>query len=407
MAKKVEQELGGCPVLHTDYRVDRPVMSHYPMLDADREAARFHWNDSTERGFWAFNRHEDVLEACQNPDLFSNSQVNAFEPTLPDRYFLPNMLDQPDHSKYRRILNPFFSPAAVKRLEPLCRERAASLVDEVYPSGGCEFVNDFAIRYPTELFLALLGLPVSDGPAFIPWVEAIFLGIFDTSEPSVRRAAQAQASIVAYFADAVEDRSRHPRDPDIDVVSRLLRAQIDGVPMPREDILNICFTLMIAGLDTTRSSLGYIHYYLADHPDVRADLVANPDLWPKAIEEFIRVYGLIIEGGRIVTRDTDFHGLPLKRGDAVWLGFAAASRDPRKFPEPERFDPNRPNLTHQLGFGAGIHRCIGMHLARAEMTIALQAWHARIPDYRIATSDTIIERGGQLSILRLPLEWDT
>jgi len=405
MATKTAAQLGGCPVQHTDYRVDRPAMTHFAMLDADREAQRFYFNDTTPRGFWVLNRYDDVLEATQNNALFSSQQVNAFDPNLPEGYFVPNQMDQPEHTLYRKMLNPFFSPAAVQRLLPLAQERATALVEELRVQGGCEYNVSYAARYPTELFMALLGLPVEDGMTFLPWNEAIFNGFFDTSPAAAAARDDALVNILAYFKEMVDDRTKRPRDPNTDLVTRIVTAEIEGEKIPYETQLNLCFTINLAGLDTTKSGLAYIMFYLANNPDVRARLVANPDLWPKAIEELIRLHCLIIEGGRIVTADTDFHGLPMKKDDVVWLGFAAASRDPRKFENPTAFDIDRPNLHQHLSFGAGVHRCIGMHLARAEMNIALRTWHEQIPDYTVASTTGIIERGGQLSLKELPLAW--
>jgi len=404
---KSQNDLGGCPVIHTDYRVDRPIMEHFAMLDADREAERIYWSDLTERGFWVLNRHEDVLEACQMNEVFSNEQINAFDPNLPPGYFLPQQLDQPQHSKYRRMLNPYFSPAAVKRMLPLANERAQVLSQEIAERGACQYMTEFAIRYPTELFMELLGLPVEDGLTFMPWNEAIFNGFFDTSDQAAAARDDALVSINAYFEQMIDDRTKNPRDADTDMVTRLLEAEIDGKKLPREEVLSLCFTINLAGLDTTKSALGYITYHLARDSDLRRTLVANPDQWPAAVEEFIRMYGLIIEGGRVVTQDIDFHGAPMKAGDIVWLGFAAGSRDPRKFENPTEFVMGRENVNQHLGFGAGIHRCIGMHLARAEMDIALRTWHEHIPDYEISTTDPIMERGGQLTIKYLPLTWET
>lgn len=400
------RETGACPVDHTDYSVDRPALWHYGELDSRREQSEIAWNDSTPHGFWMVQRYEHVLEALQMPDVFGNAQVNAFDPTMALQ-LLPNMLDQPAHNKLRRVLNPYFSPAAVKRMEPMAHDRASALIEEVAAKRSCDFVAEFAIRYPTDLFLAHLGLPTSDGEMFVPWVEDIFGGFFGADEQAARRSEEAAANIMAYFADAVEDRARHPKDPTTDLVSRLLEAHIDGELIARSDILTICLTLMTAGLDTTRSGLGYILYHLARFPDDRHRLIQHPELWPKAIEEALRAYGLIIGGnGRLVTRDIDFHGAPMKQGDMVWIGNTSASRDPRMYDNPDEFDLDRPKLNRHLAFGAGPHRCIGMHLARSEMAIALREWHQRIPDYRVADGAPLSERGGQLSLKRLPLEWD-
>jgi cytochrome P450 len=399
------KDVGRCPITHTDYRLERPMLENYQLLSEEREASRFSWNDSTDHGFWMINRYDDVVEAIRMFEEFSNAQVNAFvnDMAVP---LLPNSLDPPEHTQMRRMLNPFFSPAAVKRMEPLARERARAMVADVRSKGGDDLTTGFALLYPTELFLVLLGLPVEDGPEFLWRVEAVFGGFFKAGDASPEEAEEAAAWITAYFDEKVEDRLRNPGDPSTDLLTRILQTQVGDKPLDREQVLNLMMTLMLAGLDTTRSALGYMFAHLAGDSELRRRLIAEPSLWPAFVEEAVRLYSLIIEDGRIATRDVDFHGLEVKKGDMLWLGLAAANRDPRKFEDPERFDIDRPGLNHHLGFGAGQHRCIGMHLARAELVIALEEWHAQIPDYRVAEGTQLRERGGQLKLTALPLVWD-
>ena len=185
----------------------------------------------------------------------------------------------------------------------------------------------------------------------------------------------------------------------------MLVTEIDGERISRHELLVICLTLMAAGLDTTRSALGYIFYHLAKHEEDRARIIADPSLTPKAVEEFVRLYPLVFQDGRLVKQDINFHGLEMKAGDLLWLGLASANRDPRKFENPDDFVIGRPELNHHLGFAAGPHRCLGMHLARHELVIAVNEWHKRIPDYTVAAAGGLVERGGQLSLKSLPLEW--
>jgi cytochrome P450 len=398
--------IGSCPITHTDYRLERPMLENYHLLNTEREESRFSWNDSTDHGFWMINRYDDVVEAIRMFEEFSNAQVNAFvnDMAVP---LLPNSLDPPEHTQMRRMLNPFFSPAAVKRLEPEARARARSMVSELKGRGGDDLTKGFALLYPTELFLLLLGLPVEDGPEFLWRVEAVFGGFFKAGDASPEEADAAAAWITEYFDAKVEERLANPGDPATDLLTRILQTEVEGKVLERDEILNLMMTLMLAGLDTTRSALGYIFHHLANDTELRHRVTADPSLWPKFIEESIRLYSLIIEDGRIATRDIDFHGLDIKKGDMLWLGLAAANRDPRKFENPDVFDMDRPQLSHHLGFGSGQHRCIGMHLARAELVIALEEWHAQIPDYRVVDGVDVRERGGQLKLMALPLEWDT
>ncbi|HEY8532650.1 MAG TPA: cytochrome P450 [Micromonospora sp.] len=389
----------GWPVVHSDYRNDRPIFGHYASLDAEREIAPFLWNVSTKHPFWMITRFEHVVEALRMPEVFSNDVINALQPKMAVR-FLPQNLNGAEHTRMRRVLNRWFSPAAVRRMEPTIRSHCRALVEEVRPKGSCDFVAEFAIRFPTDMFLATLGLPLEDGPRFLRWVEQIF-----SSYSGGRAAIDASQQMKEYFAEKIEDRLRNPRDPEWDFLTRLLTAEPEGEKFSREDILTICMTLVTAGLDTTRAALGYIFHHLATHEEHRRQLIDQPELIPRAVEELVRIYTLLIQDGRLVTQDIDFHGCPMKKGDVVWLGLAQANHDPRKFPNPMTYDLSRPNLNQHLGFGAGPHRCLGMHLARHELVVAIEEWHRVIPDYELATDEPLMERGGQLTLKSLPLRW--
>jgi cytochrome P450 len=249
------------------------------------------------------------------------------------------------------------------------------------------------------VFLELVDLPWRDAPLFVRWTQTMFDGFF--SSPDAVRAA---AEVRQYFVDLIADRRRSPRDPQHDFPSHLLAASVDGVPMPDEDILNIFNQLVLAGLDTVKSALSYAHLHLATHDDDRARIVSEPALVPVAVEEFLRAYPLVMEG-RKVSRDVDFHGVTMRRGDMVMLALPAVMHDPDYFERPDEVILDRARNNH-LAFGGGPHRCLGSHLARMEMVVGLEEWHRRIPDYRLACPvGDIIERGGQLSLRSLPLTW--
>lgn len=393
----------GCPVAHTDFTGTAPIYEHYRMLDEDREKARFLFNDTTDRGFFMLQRYDDVREGFQQHETWTTAVRSALRPDASEEPLLPQDLNGQDHVKLRRVLNQFFAPAAVRRMEPMAKQRCIELIDELKPAGSCDFVAEFAIRYPTDMFLALLGLPVSDGKQFLEWSDDYF-GALLAGDPA--RAAEAKASIMGYFDEAVNERRANPRDPKEDMVTRLVQARIDDVPLTQDEILTICLTLMLAGLDTTRSALGYIYTHLANNPEDRQALIDDPALIPKAVEEFLRLYPLVFQAGREVQESQDFDGLALEKDDVVWLGVAQANRDPRKFDNPDQFDINRPNANQHLAFGGGPHRCLGMHLARLELKVVLEEWHQRIPEYRIAPGTELRERGVQLSMESLPLEWE-
>ena len=399
------RDVGGCPILHTDYRIDRPAFETWKLLDSERESAACAWNDSTTHGFWAVSRYDDVKEALSRQEDFTSDSTSVFLSETSGR-LLPQNLNQPEHTKLRRVLNPFFTPAAVKRIAEPSRARARELIGDVAQRGSAEISQGFAMRYATDVFLMLLGVPTDRGADLLPLVEDMFAGFFYEDEETRSRAVAANFGIRDFFEELVSQREQTPLDPTVDLVSRLLEVRIDGAPLTRRDILVICTTMMAAGLDTTRSLLGYLFHHLATHPEDRRRLIENPTLWPTAVEEAVRLFTLVIQDGRLASRDMLWRGMPIKKGDRIWLGLASANRDPRQFEQPDQFDLERPNLKSHLGFGSGPHTCLGIHLARNELVVAMEEWHCAIPDYHLTPEQALVERGGQLRLESLNLSWD-
>lgn len=397
------EEYRGCPVVHTDYRVDRPIFQTFALLNEERELAPILRNESAGTPFWMVSRYDQVKEVLQTPDIFGNEIITALNPDLGLR-LLPQHLNPPEHGEVRKLVNPWFSPSAVRRLEPVAVRRCVEMIEEIAPVGHCDLIEHLAIRFPTEMFLATLNLPVSDGEELLLWVDRL-LGDAVTGIDN-DEASRAEAWIRRYFTIAVEDRIKEPQDVGIDFISHLLVSTRDGQSLPVDDIVTICLSLLAAGLETTRSALGYIFHHLATHPDVRQLVIDDPEETPRVVEELLRLYPLVFQDGRLVKQDVDFHGCPMKKGDVVWAGFGSANRDPRKFDDPDVFDIDRFNGSHHLSFGAGPHRCLGMHLARHELIVAVNEWHARIPHYSISSQEILMERGGQLMLRSLPLRWE-
>jgi cytochrome P450 len=392
----------GCPVVSTDYTLERPLGWYHHDLDELREVAPVAWNDSTY-GFWMFTRFDEVREALTTPEVFSNERTSALgDPRVKPR-LLPQNLDGAEHMAYRHVLNPWFSPSALARTEPLLRRRCREMIEALAPRGECDLAVELAMELPTEIFLAHLGLPPEDGPMLLPLVEAMFRGFFGGDPGEL---ADTVERLKAYFRDHLDDRRRQRRDPATDFLSYLLDAEVLGAPLEPEDAVTLAFTIMLAGLDTTRSALGYAFHHLATHPDDRARLVAEPGLIPTAVEELIRAFPLLLQVGRLVTQDVEFHGCPLRAGDIVWLGLASANRDPRQFPDADHAVLGREANRH-VGFGMGAHRCLGSHLARKELAIVIEEWLRLIPDFELDPTVEIRERGGQLMLRTVPLRWTT
>jgi cytochrome P450 len=213
----------------------------------------------------------------------------------------------------------------------------------------------------------------------------------------------AMTATIEYFTTVIAERRRERRD---DLVSAALSWTIDGQPIPDADLLSMCLLLFMAGLDTVTCQLMWSLHHLATHPDDRRRLVEDPSLIPSAVEEFLRVY-TIVRPARKIMRDVEWQGCPMKAGEMIFLPLSGACRDPQVFSDPGEVVLDRSPNNH-IAFGAGPHRCLGGHLARREMRIALEEWLTRIPDFRIADGATIEEWGGhQLGLVSLPLVWDT
>ncbi len=400
----VGRELGGCPVMRLDVAPALEAGSYWRQADELREAGPAFFNTFAQ-GYWVFTRHEEVRDIYRDPELFSSESITPWEPE-PVYRFVPTQIDPPEHLKYRRILNPWFSPAAVERADPMVRTVCRRLIKELAPSGSCDFVTEFALRYPTEVFLTMLGLPGSDADLFVPWVEDFFSG-FGGDPAGQERMVNALGGMREYWVGALDERRGEAEPREGDLASHLLHATVDDQPLPEAVILDMLTVLVLAGLDTTRASLGYMFRHLATYPDDRRRLIEEPALVPTAVEEALRLYTIIFGDGRKVTRDAEFYGCPLKKGDMVYGLVSGANRDPRAYDRADEFVIDRKRNNH-LGFASGPHRCLGAHLARREMQVAVEEWLRVIPDFRIATDETLMERGGgaMMTLLSLPLAWD-
>jgi cytochrome P450 len=399
-----ERAAGKCPVVHADYSRPLEACSYFGMADAMREESPVFFNEFAQ-GYWVFTRHDAVQDVYKRQDLFSSESITAWEPD-PEYRFIPTQVDAPDHVKYRRIVNPWFAPRQMEQADETVRAICRKYVAQVAPDGGCDFVSTFAMTYPTEVFLAVMGIDVAMTDQIVDWVEDFFKG-FGGDPDGVEPMHQALASIRGYWASVIGERRADPAPADGDLVSHLLQSKIDGRPLTDDEMLDMLEVLVLAGLDTTRGSLGYIFRHLADHPEHRRRLIDEPELVPSFVEEALRYYPIIFGNARKVIHDTEFHGVSLKKGDMVYGLVGGANRDPRSFAQADEFVIDRKKNNH-FGFASGPHRCLGMHLARRELAVAVEEWLRVIPDFRVATDETLTERGGasMLTLLSLPLAWD-
>lgn len=400
-----ERDVGGCPVMHQDFSRTRAVGSHWKWADELRETSPVYYNTFAQ-GYWIFTRHEAVREIYKTPEIFSSESFTPWEPE-PIYRFVPTQIDPPDHIKYRRILNPWFAPRAIDEAEPVMRELCRKLVEKTAPAGACNFVNEFALRYPTEAFLAVIGVDPEDADLFVRWVEDFFAGLGGASE-AIEPMTKALEGIREYWVAALAERRDDTEPREGDLASYLMHAEFDDRPLTDPEILDMLTVLVLAGLDTTRAELGYMFRHLATHEEHRRALIDDPSLVASAVDEVLRYYTIVFGDGRKVTQDVEFHGVQLKRGDMVYGLVSAANRDPRAYERAQEFLPDRKRNNH-MGFASGPHRCLGQHLARREMQIAVEEWLRVIPDFEIAVDEQqLVERGGgsMMTLMDLPLSWE-
>ena len=292
--------------------------------------------------------------------------------TIPPAYSgeprIPLMLDPPDHAAYRRLILPLFAPKRADELEPVARQLAVRLLDSIKARAECEFLADFAVPYSFYFTVAWLGVPENE----FEFLRQLGIGL-ETNDEGVDK-------FNAYFDALVEERMRTGGIGD-DALSFLVDLQKDGRPLAKSEILRYLVLLFEAGLQTTSSSLGNMMLFLAEHPQHRGILVTDSQWIPSAVEELMR-YESITSLTRTVVKKVVLGGQNLLPGDHVWLPTGSAGRDGLEFEHPDEvlFDrsPNR-----HLNFGAGPHRCIGSHMARMQLRVALEEIHRLIPDYQL------------------------
>jgi cytochrome P450 len=342
-------------------------------IDRIREEGPIVWSPELG-GHWIISGADVVRDVFNNDEVFSSyptgvPPMTGFWP----RKLNPQELDGDEHTRYRRLLSPFFSPRAIRPLAESVRARATDLITRFAHSGECEFVSQLARPLPSWVFLDLFGAPVEQADIFTQWAT----DLLHSNDYAVSAAAAER--IVGYLTTAIAERQKEPAD---DMISGLARAESDGRPLTAFELLDMTFLLFIAGMDTVTSQLGVIVRHLAAHPDQQEVLRADPGRAGEVLEELLRLYP-IVPPARTVTRDHVLNGIQLKRGDTVLLATMGATRDPRAFPDPARarFD-RKENWT--TAFGLGVHRCLGIHLARQELRIVLELMTELLPPYRLA-----------------------
>jgi cytochrome P450 len=329
--------------------------------------------------------YEDVRSVAYDTEHFSSRRVIVREESQPPVPAPPITSDPPAHRAARMVLLPAFSPEAVAQLEPRTRALCRGLIERLAGQSECDGAVDYAQEIPTRLTARMLGISEEGGDQFRAWINDFFqLGITDPAT-----AERVVGELIAFFAAEIAKRRAIPGD---NLVTYLLNARIDGQKLSDDHINGTLRLLLFAGIDTTWSAIGACLWHLATHPDDRRRLAAEPQLIPTAVEEFLRAYAPVTMAREIV-KETEINGCRFKEGEMVMLPFPAANRDPAVFAEPDRVIIDRSENRH-AAFGLGIHRCIGSHLARMEIRVALEEWLGRFPEFALAPGKPVTWSAG-------------
>lgn len=383
------------------------LLQDFGCLESDQLEAHDAWVSLRDRspdlfwtprngGHWVATRAHLIEQIAMTPELFSSAEV-VIPRAVKAMQLLPLEADPPNHQHYRNLVAPWFTPKEVSKRRDDIRSLAVGLIEELRPRGECEFVADFAKRFPIGIFLQLVDLPSED--------REFLLGIVERALHSKNslRAASAFLEMSNYVEAWIRRRRLKPGD---DLLSALVNGEVMGRPLTHTEIQSFLTTILLGGLDTVAGMLSFIAKFLAENPGHRRQLQDNPGLIPNAVDEFMRRFGLV-NLARVVTRDTEFDGLSLKKNEMVLMCGPLAGLDDRCVSKPMTVDFTRdPHSCRHAAFGMGIHRCVAATLGKVELQVFLEEWLTRIPEFGISAGQRSRAVPGLLNrVDRLPLFW--
>lgn len=357
-------------------------------------------------GHWIVTRYKEIHEVLRDPETFSSYPNNLVTGPGGMGKFIPIELDPPEHTGYRLAMQPLFSPNRMKALTDQIRSLINELIDGFAAKGETEFISTFAHELPTRVFLALMDWPLEDAGVFTDATDTVLMGKPGLSEEENQQAQVAAGfEMFGYFHKMVQERRENPGD---DITSTLIHTEVELEDGKRlltdEELYRMFFLLLIAGLHTVQGSLAWSIIHLVNNPEQRKALIEDDSLIPSAVEEILRIEAAVIPG-RCATRDVELGGVTIKKGDQLILTLCSANRDADEFDDAEDLQLDRHPNRH-LSFGSGPHRCLGSHLARIELSLALEELHRRIPDYDLIAEDPPILHASQVrGCMRLPIKF--
>ncbi|WP_374526927.1 cytochrome P450 [Novosphingobium sp.] len=348
-------------------------------------------------GHWIVKNNADVAKVLADNDHFSSRRIMVTTEDQTRPPLVPLQLDPPHHAPYRALLQAALSPKAVGKLGERARELSIELIDGFKADGHCEFIGQFAQHLPIAIFMEIVGLPSEDRPYLTEIAEVAMRGA------SEEERNEAGAKLMAYGMGTVAERRANP---GTDLISTIVKAEVEGKPIDDFPLTGMILLLLLGGLDTVASTLGFYAQFLATHPEHRRKLVEHPDLIPNANEELLRRFPIAILA-REVKADVEFGGVAMKAGEMVMVPTQMDGLDEHKFADPLTVDFDRVKPGANSTFGGGVHRCVGSVLARTELRIFLEEWLKRIPDFEVKPgSEPKVSARSVATITTLELVWD-
>lgn len=367
---------------------------HAAWLKVQRDSPDLFWTPRNT-GHWVVTRAELIEKVILTPDVYSSAEVVLPRGAKP-MVMLPIEADPPVHQHYRNLVAPWFTPKAVAKMREGVQTLAIEMIEELQPKGGCEFVYDFAKRFPIAIFLQLVNLPTRDRDMLL-----------DITETAVRSKSALQimksfARLTNYIEYWMRQRRAQAGD---DLFSAIVNGQVMGRPLTHSEIQGFMVVILLGGLDTVAAMLSFMTKFLAENPGHRQQLIERPELIPNAIDEMMRRFG-IVNLSRLIAQETVLDGVTLKKGDMIHVPNKLAGIDDRRYSDPLAVDFTATGTKRHASFGLGNHRCVGSVLARMEMAIFLEEWLKRIPDFGITPGDKPRTAAGSVSgVEHLPLTW--
>ncbi len=387
------------PELVVDFDMYNP-----PGVERDFQQA---WVDLRERcdsdiiwtprngGHWIPLKGADIHAMLGDYKRFKSNIVVLPPDRAAEQRVLPTTINPPEHGPYRALLNQPLSAKSVMAMEPTIRRIAGEAIDKFYARGSCDFISEYAIVLPIQLFMELAELPTGDVARLKYLADQV------TRPDGSMTMGEVMDGFAAFLDPFLKERRENPGS---DAMSEIATGKINGELIDYEDAMQLAIQLLIAGLDTVASFLGFMMLFLANNPAHRRQLIDDPDIIPAAADEFLRRFG-IVQNVRTVAKDQTLHGVEMKEGEHICIPNLLHGLDPDEYDDPMTVDFSREIHTHSF-FGAGPHRCPGTFLTRTELRVTLEEWMKRVPDFEVKAGEPVVMKGGIVgTITSLPLTW--